>query len=803
MGTLIEDVRYGIRMLARNPGFTAVAVLTLALGIGANTAIFSVVHAVLLRPLPFKNPERLVWMHGRFSLSDQAAVSPADFLVYRAQNTTFEHLDAIFMETSLRNLSIGDRAEQIKAGIVTNSFFETLGIQPSLGRTFLPADEREKEPQVAVLGHALWQDRFGGDPNIIGKSLRLDGKQKTVVGVLSFDIPNLMDADLWLPAPFENEGMRSRRGHFLALLGLLNPGTGLGQAQADMNGIAARLEKEFPETNKTWGLRLVPLHKELVGNVQPALLVIFGTVGLVLLIACANIASLLLARNSGRTREIAIRTALGASRLRLMRQMLTESLLLAVVGSGAGIVLANAGVQLLKQLGPESLPRLSEVSVDGTVLAFTAALAMVTGILFGLGPAWQSTGRDLTGGLKEGGSAGESQTKRRTHDLLVVGEVSLSMMVLIAAGLLLNSFWRLVHTSPGFDPTHVMTAQIALIEDKYKTDSERAAFFEEFANRIRGLPGVEAAGFISELPLSGQANDTFFTVAEHPTVNMEERNDADIRHVSGEYFRAMRMPLLAGREFTRADEGSNRVMIINQPLVNRYFPGESPLGKHLRLVGADGKLVSWEIVGIVGGVKHFDLQENLRSQMFVPYAEATYPRMNLAVRTRGNPQARAGAIRGILHDLDGDQAVSRFRAMNEVVSATTAGNRFNAILLATFGGIALLLTAAGIFAVLSYAVTQRTREIGLRIALGAPPRTILRVVVGHGFRWALAGMAIGTAGAYGATRWMASFLFSVKPTDPLTFAAVVLLLAAAAFLACYFPARRAMRVDPIVALRYE
>ena len=803
MQTLWQDIRYAIRMLAKNPGFTAIAILTLALGIGANTAIFSVVDAVLMRPLPFRNPERLVWMHGRFSLSDQAAVSPADFLVYRAQNSAFEHLDALFMATNLSNLAGVDRPQQAKAGIVTNGFFETLGLRPLLGRTFLPSDEQTKEPQVVVLGHRLWQERFGADPGVVGKSLRLDGKEKTVVGVLPVDVPLLLDADLWLPAPYENEGMHSHRGHFLALVGLLKPGVTLGQAQADMDGIAARLEKEFPETNATWGLRLVLLHTELVGDVRPALLVMLGTVGLVLLIACANIASLLLSRNSVRAREIAIRTALGAGRSRLVRQMLTESLLLAFAGAAAGILLANGGVQLLKQLGPESLPRLNEVNVNGPVLAFTAGLAALTGILFGLAPALQATRRDLTVSLKEGGAAGQSRSKHRAHDALVIAEVTLSLVVLIASGLLLNSFWRLIHVPPGFDPSHVMTAQISLVEDNYKQDSQRAAFFDQLQSRIEALAGVEAAGFISELPLSGQANDTFFTIAEHPPANTRERNDADFREVAGDYFRVMRMPLLAGREFTRADAGSNHVMIINVPLAKRYFPGESPIGKHLRILRGDGESVSWEIVGIVGGVKHFSLQENLRSQMFLPYAQATSTTMNLTVRSLGNPLGLAAAVRGILQGMDSEQAVSAFRAMDDVVSATTAGSRFNAILLCAFGGIALLLTAAGIFGVLSYLVTQRTREIGVRVALGAQPQDVLRVIVGHGMRLALIGVAVGLAGAFVLTRGMSSFLFDVKPTDPLTFGAVVFLLTGVALLACYFPARRAMRVDPMVALRYE
>jgi putative ABC transport system permease protein len=804
MQTLWQDVRYALRILAKNPGFTAIAILTLALGIGANTAIFSVVDAVLLRPLPFKNPERLVWVSGKFPLGDQAAVSPGDFADYRAQNHVFEQWGACAFGDLLFNLSGNDKPQQVKGKLVTTGFFEALGVQPLLGRTFLPSDEQVSDPQVAILSNRFWRERFGNDPSVIGRSLQLDSKYMTVVGVMRTALPLFSDPDLWVPAPFANPGMAGRRGHFLRPIGLLKPGVSLSQAQADLDTIAARLAKSYPDTNEGWSLQLSPLQTALVGDVRPALLVILGAVALVLLIACANVASLLLARNSGRRKEIAIRTALGAGRFRLVRQMLTESILLALAGGVAGILLANNVVGLLKSLGTESLPRLQEVSVNGSVLAFTAVIAILTGILFGLGPALQASRRDLTQSLREGGATGDSRSKHRAHNALIVVEVALSLVVLIASGLLLNSFWRLIHAPAGFDPSNVMTAQVSLVLPAYEPESRRIAFFSQLQEKIQGLPGVESVGYISELPLSGQANDTFFDITEHPVADQNNLNDADDRVIAGSYFQAMRIPLLAGRDFGRQDTAdTSRVVIVNKPFAKRYFAGENPIGKQLKIFEGKPNLTLREIVGVVGGNKHFAMQEDTRPALFVPYAQSPYTRMNLVVRGSGNVAALAVPVREAVRAIDADEATSAFRTMNDVVAASEAGDRFNAILLGAFGGMALLLTAAGIFGVLSYLVTQRTHEIGLRMALGAQPHDVLRVIVGHGMRLALIGVAIGLAGAFAATRWMSSFLFGVKPTDPWTFAAVVAVLFAAAFLACYFPAQRAMRVDPMVALRYE
>jgi len=801
MGTLLRDIRYSIRALAKSPGFTAIAVLTLALGIGANTALFSVVDAVFLRPLPFTNPSRLVWSWGKCPLCSGGAVSPADFVDFRAQNQSFEYYGARAVGDSLFNLTGTDKPVQIKGQMVTAGFFDAIGIQPRYGRIFNAADEKTSDPESVILSRHLWQENFGGDPNIVGKSISLDGKSRTIVGVLVNDIPLLSEADLWYPAPFQNQGMQTRRSHFLRPVGLLKPGVTISEAQSEFDIIAVHLAKEYPVTNTGWSVTLEPLRDVLIGNVRTAFIVLIGAVALVLLIACANIASLLLARNTSRQREIAIRTALGAGRSRLVRQLLTESLVLALAGGTAGIFLANAGVELLKQLGPQSLPRLDEVSVNGVALAFTLAIAVVTGVLFGLGPALKASRRDLTQSLKEGGASGDSRAKHRAHNVLVVAEVALSLVVLIASGLLLNSFWRLLRAPLGFDPANVLTTEISLAAPRYDDPHRREAFFHELQDRMQSLPGVKSAGFVTALPLSGEGNDTFFTIVEHPPANPNDNNDADFRLIDGNYFEAMRISLLTGRAFDRQDSvESRKVVIVNEPFVKKYFPNENPLGKHLNMFEGKPEFVQREIVGIVGGNKHYALQESPRPEMFTP---GSFTRMNIVIRGVGDPGTLATAVRQSIHAIDPEETTSTFRTMEDVVASSAATDRFNTFLLGAFAAIALLLTAAGIFGVLSCLVTQRTREIGLRMALGAHPRDVLRVIVGHGVRLALLGMAIGIAGALFVTRWMSSVLFDVKPTDPPTFAAVAVVLGAVAFLAAYIPARRAMRVDPMVALRHE
>ena len=801
VGTLLQDIRYALRALRKSPGFTIIAVLTLALGIGANTALFSVVDAVLLRPLPFKNASRLVWAWGNCPLCEHGAVSPSDFLDYRAQNQSFEHSGARSVGDSLFNLTGTDKPVQINGSMITAGYFDALGIQPRYGRVFTVADEKTSDPEVVILSHHLWQDRFGANPNVIGQSIALDGKTRTIVGVLASDMSVLTQADLWFPAPFENPGMQSRRSHFLRPIGLLKSGVTISQAQAEFDTIAARIAAQFPETNKGWSQKLEPLHSVIVGNVRPAFLVLIGSVALVLLIACANIASLILARNTVRRREIAIRTALGAGRFRLVRQLLTESLILALLGGVAGIFVATAGVELLKQLGPQSLPRLDEANVNAVVLAFTFLIAIFTGLLFGLGPALKASRRDLTQSLKEGGNSGDSRAKHRAHNSLIVAEVALSLVVLIASGLLLNSFWRLMRAPLGFDPANVLTTEVSLLSPRYDDPQRRESFFRELQERIQSAPGAATAGFISELPLSGEGNDTFFTITEHPPANPNDNADEDFRVIDGDYFGAMHIPLLAGRTFERQDVSEDRqVIVVNEPFAQKYFPHESAIGKHLKLFEGKPQFATREIVGIVGGNKSFALQEPLRPEMFI---SGSHMRMSVVVRGAGDPAMLAAAVRQALRKIDSDQATSTFRTMSDVISSSAANDRFNTLLLGAFAAIALLLTAAGIFGVLSYLVTQRTREIGLRMALGAQPTDVLRVIVGHGLRLVLLGLCIGVAGAFVVTRWMSSVLFGVTPTDPLTFTVVAFVLCTVALLASYIPARRAMRVDPIVALRYE
>ena len=813
LDTLKRDVRYGARMLRRSPGFTAVAVLTLALGIGANTAIFSVVNAVLLQPLPFPNADRLVWAWGQVQAGNRAAISPMDFLDYRKDNRTFEKIGAFGLGPLLFNLATGDRPELVKSGMVTAGFFDTLGLRPVYGRLFEEADEQVSEPESVVLGQRFWKERFGGDPGVIGRTLKLDGKNRTVIGVLPVDLPLFGSlaggmptrTALWVAAPYRNEGMRSRRAHFFRMVGLLKAGATAGQAQSDLNTINDRIARDFAnEATPDYHLALVPLKTALVGDTREALLILLGAVSLVLVIACTNVASILLARNTARRREMAVRTALGAGRGQIARQVLTESLLLASLGAAAAIGLAVYGVRVLRILAAGHLPRVEEVQVSGTVLLFTVAMAVMTGVLFGLAPAFALSRVNPVQNLKEGGGRGGSQGRHGTQRLLVVAEVALSLVVLIAAGLVLNSFWRVMHVNPGFDANQVTTAQIALVYEKYKAEEQEIQFLDRLNAKIEGLPGVEAAGFVSELPLSGQANDTFFTIREHPLPNPKDSNDADLRVVSGNYFGAMRIPLLEGRAFQRKDTAQSwKVVLVNDAFAKRYFPSESPVGKHLEIFEGQPQFTVREIVGVVGGNKHFALQEAPRPQMFEPYTQTPYLNMNVVVRSSADALAVAPGIREALREVDASEAWSALRVMNDVVAESVSGDRMNAMLLGTFGFIALLLAAVGIFGVLSYVVTQETREIGIRMALGARPSGVLRMVVGEGMKLTAAGMAIGLAAAFGVTRWMSSLLYGVKASDAMTFSGVAILLAGVAFLACWLPARRATRVDPLIALRHE
>jgi putative ABC transport system permease protein len=802
METLLQDVRYGVRMMRKRPGFTAVVVLTLALGIGANTAIFSVVNAVLLRPLPYRNAERLVWVAGNVrGGTNRASVSPPDYVDYRAQNTVFEEFAASTSVPSPVNLTGAGEPERLTGSRVTANYFRAFGVEPALGRGFGADEERTGSAPIAVLSDGLWKRRFGGDPSIVGKTLTLDGKAVTVVGVAPPEFQYPAGTELWLPLDFDDPEMKIRAAHFLRPIGLLKNGVTLEQARAETDLIARRLEEQYAETNAGWSLTLVPLQEQVVGGVRTSLWVLLGAVGFVLLIACANVSNLMLARAAARRRELALRAALGASRWRVARQQLTENVLLSLAGGALGLLLAAWGVDLLAALGAGDIPRAREIGVDGRVLAFTAALSVLTGLAFGLLPALRASRSDLNEVLKDAGRGTSGPGRGRVRAALVVSEIALSLVLLAGAGLLVKSLISLLSVNPGFDPANVLTLRINLARARYARPEQAAAFFSDLQRRVAGLPGVEAAGMISELPLSGQPNDMYFYVAGRPPQTADQKVTADYRRVNQDYFRAMRIPVLRGRDFTEQEVAGNaQVVVINETLARQFFPDEDPLGK--RLVIDFGKQEQFEIVGVAGDVLHRSLDGGVYQMMYAPTLRIGGT--NLVVRTSSaDPLALAAAVRGEVAAIDRDQPVSAVRAMREVVSGSVAQQRFRTLLLATFAGVALLLAGVGIYGVIAYSVTHRTHEIGIRMALGAGAGDILKMVVGQGMALALAGVAVGLLAALALTRVLSSLLFGVTATDAVTFAAVSLLIAAVALLACLVPARRATKVDPMVALRYE
>ena len=801
MDTLLKDLRYGFRSLLRRPGFTVIALVALALGIGANTAIFSLVNAVLLKPLPFKDPDQLVWMWGNIrNAGNRASVSPADFVDFRSQNRTFEQFAASGTLPLALNLTGGGEPERLNASSVTGNYFQTLGVAPFLGRGFTPENERPGQDQVAVLNYAFWQKHFGGDSSILNKTIVLDGKAVEVIGVMpsAFSFPH--NADLWVPMNFDSDPeMKLRKAHFLRPIGRLKPGVTLSDAQADTDSVASQLEKLYPDSNTGWNLRLVSLKEQLVGNTRSSLYILFGAVGFVLLIACANVANLTLVRAATRQKEIAVRAALGASRLRLIRQMLTESLLLALLGGALGIVVAMFSIDLLLKLGEGSIPRTANVSIDLTVLLFTFIVSVATGVLFGLAPALRTLKLTLTDSLKEAGRTGGGELRSRTRSLLVIFECAVAVVLLIGAGLLIRSFVELLKTDPGFKADGVLTMRLDLSRKKYDTPEKAEQFFRGLETQTARLPGVEAVGLVTELPLSGQLNDMPFSVEGRPPVSIDQAFDADFRRVNRDYFRALQIPLLRGRMFTEQEvEHSDKVLLVSQQLVDAVFPNEEPIGKRLQFVmGPD----LWEIIGVVG-----DLRD--RSLAGVPFPAMYLPtritaRNNLVVRTQGDPLNLVGAIRREVHALDPDQPIAAIRTMNDWIDTSVATPRYQTLLLGLFAGVALLLASTGIYGVMSYVVTQRTHELGVRIALGARRWDVLSLVLRQGMGLVVIGVMLGLFGAFAVTRVMSSLLFGVTAKDPFTFGAVAMLLAMVAFVACYIPARRATKVDPLVALRYE
>jgi putative ABC transport system permease protein len=804
MQTLLKDVRYGIRSLARHPGFTAVAVITLALGIGANTAIFSVVNAVLLRPLPFDHPERIVWV---WDTPPQLSIAPAalpDFLDWKEQNRSFDHLAAY--QSGKMFLDAGDGTTDTPVGLVTPELFSVFHVSPILGRTFTNEETLPERFRVAVLSHSMWQNRFGSDPNVSGRTIQLNGAAYTIIGVMpaGFSYPDR--AEIWRPLVIDPAKL-DRGPHYLNVVGRLKPGVTLAQAQADMSTIAARLSQQYREKNAGHGVKLERLSNVVVGDIGLALYVLLGAVGFVLLIACANLANLMLARVGARQKEIAVRTALGAGRMRIVRQLLTESIMLAIVGGVVGLLLAFWAVSWVVSLGADTIPRVHEISVDPRVAGFTLLVSVVTGVLFGLAPAIQVSRPDLTDALKESGRSTAGLRRNRLRSALVVSEVALSLVLLVGAGLMIRSFAKLNQVDPGFKPAQVLTLGATLLRTRYPEDEQVAQMFSQILDRAATVPGVLSVGAISDLPLTGSNTSDSFTIEGRPPIAKEAEPTTEYHVVTPRYFESMGIPFLSGRDFTESDtRQSPNVVVINDVFARRHFAGENPLGHRLRLQGQERDPLL--IVGVIGNVRNIALDEQPTPEAYVPFLQdplsPTYQRsMTIVARTQSGPGAIAGSLRAALTSVDKSLPVYALKPMTGHLRDSLARRRFNLVLLSVFSGVALALAAVGIYGVISYGVTQRTHEMGIRMALGAKPRDVLGLVVRQAMMLALLGVGIGLLAALALTRLMTSLLFNVGVTDPLTFAVIALLMTLIALLACLIPARRATKVDPLVALRYE
>ena len=801
MTTLIQDLRYALRMLLKNPGFAAVAVFALALGIGANTAIFSVVNTILLRSLPYDDPDRLmVVKENKLPQFPEFSVSPGNFLDWRKQNASFEKLAAV-QGSSYNLVTSDDEPERLDGARVSAGLFEMLGVKPVQGRTFLEEEDQPGHQNVVVLSSNLWKRRFGSDPNIIGQSITMSAASYTIIGIMppSFQFLD-RDIDLWTPIAFTAAQAQQHGSHYISVIGRLKPGVTTEQARTEMSGIAARLAEQYPSSNAGWSTIVVPMQQFEVRDIKPALLVLLGAVALVLLIACANVANLLLARSTARQKEIAIRTALGASRSRVVRQLLTESVVLAVVGGAAGLLLAAWGTRSLLALAPEDLPRVKDVALDGRVLGFTLLVTLITGIVFGLVPALQASRPNLNETLKEGGR-GTTGGHHRIRSSLVITEVAVALVLLVGAGLLIRSFIRLQQVNPGFNTKNAMSANVALPGRKYPNSDQYLSFFTQLIEKIAALPGVVAVGATQSLPIQGDYL-VGFNIQGRPPDPPGEDKSTNYYAVTPDYFKAMGIPLLRGRLFTEQDsKNAPRVAVINEAMARTYFSDEDPIGKGINL--SQGREGFREIVGIVGDVKQYGLAQPTTLQTYEPYLQMPFSAVTLVVRTEGNPAALSGPIRSEVLALDKEQPVSRIRTLDQIISGSVQQQRFTMLLLGVFAGVALILAAVGLYGVMSYAVTQRTHEIGIRMALGANTGNVLRLVVGHGMLLALIGVAIGLAGAFAFTRVMSKLLFAVSTTDTVTFAGISLMLTGVALIACLVPARRATKVDPMVALRHE
>jgi len=817
MDALLQDLRYGVQTLLKNPGFTVVAVLALALGIGANTAIFSVLSSILLRPLPYQNPDQLVmvWEVNVKRGGNTVTASYPNFADWRDQNKAFDGMAAYV--TVGANITEGADPEPLTGAAASANVFDLLGVKPALGRTFLPEDAVPGPGEtVVVLSHGLWQRRFGADPNIIGRVVRMNGSSPTVVGVMppDFQFPpqfrrgNSLQpkVDVWAPLRMPANVTEGRGSHAFNVIGRLKPGVTLGQAQADLDNVAMRLEQEYPNSNKDGRTKLIGLHQQVVGDIRPILLILFGAVFFVLLIACANVANLLLARSSARRKEIAVRAALGASRMRIVRQLITESVLLSGLGGALGLLLAYAGVKLLVTLSSD--PRLANVGIYGWPLAFTLLVSLLTGLIFGLAPALQASKPDLNETLKEssrGASTGISRNRLRS--VLVVAEVSLALVLLLGAGLMLRGFMRLQDINPGFNTENVLTMGVSITGQQYAESHRVSAFYQELIERVKALPGAEAVGAVNVLPLSGGSFSNSFNIDGRPKAPGEIRV-ADYRAASPDYFRVMDIPLIKGRAFSDRDgKDAPGVAVINDTLARRYFPNEDPLGKRVFVdtgveMAVYGKAIPREIIGVVGDVRHASLDAQPKPEIYVPFLQNPQG-MTLVVRTKSEPGQMSASVRNAVAALDKDQLVYRVKTMDQLRADSLAQWHFFMLLLGVFAVAALILAIVGVYGVISYSVSQRRHELGIRLALGAGASDILRLVIRQGMVLVLLGIGIGLVAAIALNRVIFSVLAGIPTTDPVTYAAVSLLLIAVAMVACFLPAHRATKIDPITTLREE
>ncbi|HEX8635621.1 MAG TPA: ABC transporter permease [Pyrinomonadaceae bacterium] len=811
MNTFAQDLRYGFRMLWKSPGFTLVTVLALALGIGANTAIFSVVNTVLLRPLPYPNGERIVFIGEWAQQVPEMSVSYPNFIDWREQQQTMEQI-AAFRSANYVLTGVGE-PERLDGRQVSAAFFNVLGVTPALGRNFSPDEDKPGGNPVALISHGFWQRRLGADPSILNKPIQLSNESFTVIGVLPQTFEWQSPVDVFVPIGLRSDqaNMAERGNHpGIYVLGLLKPNVSVEQARTEIKAIAERLAKQYPHSNGGNSAVLDSLQARAVEDIRPALLILLAAVGFVLLIACANVANLLLARAASRSKEIAIRTALGAGRMRIIRQLLTESLLLSVMGGALGLLFAMWGIDALLAALPEDVPRLivAGIGLDAPVLVFTLGVSILTGLLFGLAPALQASKSNLNETLKDGGRTSAGVGRQRVRNLLVVSEVALSLLLLVSAGLLIKSFMRLQQTDLGFDPENVLTLRVPLPEARYKENGQVENFWDELLRRVRALPGVESAGLTRGLPMNGGIESGVMLEGQE-TTNPREVTVAVNLYAEPGYFKAMSIPLVSGRYLSEQDtKDAPLVVMVDEMFVARFSPNADPIGKRLRIGGDRAALRT--IVGVFKHMKHYGADEEGRVEIYTPYRQvpaesfaAANRSLWLAVKTKGDPTSLAPAIRNEVLQMDKDQPISNVGTMEQIVAATVAPQKFATWLLAVFAAAAMLLAAIGIYGVMAYSVTQRTHEIGIRMALGAGRRDVLRMVVSQGMKLAFIGVALGLAGAFALTRLMSSLLYGVSATDPLTYGGVSLLLASVALLACLIPARKATRVDPMIALRYE